>query len=98
MELVLSVNKNVIELNELIVKIKKIKGRLNNIPEEIIEKNLNEKYENEQYKLNQEYTPKFIKEYIQKRENLIISHVYDKMILGYPDTVEPGTFMPLFNC
>ena len=58
MELVLSVNKNVIELNELIVKIKKIKGRLNNIPEEIIEKNLNEKYENEQYKLNQKYTPK----------------------------------------
>lgn len=97
-EFILSVNKNIIELNELIVKMKKIKGMMNNIPEEIVNKNLNEIKENEQYKLNQKYTSKIINEYIQKRQHLIISTVNDKMMLGYPDTVEPGTFMPLFNC
>ena len=33
-----------------------------------------------------------------KRQNLVISTVNDKMLLGYPDTVDQETFMPFFNC
>ena len=97
-EFILSVNKNIIELNELIIKIKKIKGHLNNIPEEIIKKDLNEIKENEAYILNKQYTSNAINEFIYKKQNIIISTINDKMCLGYPDTVEPETFIPLFNC
>ena len=97
-EFILYVNKNIIELNELIIKMKKIKGMINNIPEETIKKDLNEIKENESFQLNKKYTSNIIDEYITKKQNLIISTVNDKMMLGYPDTVEPETFMPLFNC
>ena len=97
-EFILSVNKNIIELNELIMKIKKIKGNLQNIPEEIIKKDLNEIKENEAYILNKKYTLNAINEFIYKKQNIIISTINDKMCLGYPDTVDPETFMPLFNC
>ena len=97
-EFILSVNKNIIELNELIIKMKKIKGKILETPEEIINKDLKEIKENERYRLNKKYTSNTINEYITKRQNLIISTINDKMILGYPDTVEQGTFMPLFNC
>ena len=97
-EFILSVNKNIIELNELIVKMKKIKGKLFNIPEEQIKKDLSEIKENESFKLNKKYTSNAINEYIYKRRNVIISTVNDKMMLGYPDTVDQETFIPLFNC
>ena len=97
-EFCLFINKNIIELNELIVKMKKIRGKLFNIPEDIVKKDLKEIKENEQYKLNQKYTSNDINEYIIKRQNLIISTVNDNLMLGYPDTVEPDTFIPLFNC
>ena len=97
-EFILYVNKNIIELNELIVKMKKIRGIMNNIPEEVVKKNLQELVDNEAFKLNKQYTSRIVDEYINKRQNLIISTVNDKMMLGYPDTVESGTFMPLFNC
>ena len=97
-EFCLFINKNIIELNELIVKIKKIRGKLFNIPEDIVKKDLKEIKENEQYKLNQKYTSSVINEYIIRRQNLIISTVNDNLMLGYPDTVEPDTFIPLFNC
>ena len=97
-EFCLFVNKNIIELNELIVKMKKIKGMLFNIPEETVRKDLKEIKENEQYKLNQQYTSREVNEFIMKRQNLIICTVNDNLMLGYPDTCEPDTFMPLFNC
>ena len=97
-EFILSVNKNIIELNELIIKMKRIKGKILDIPEEIINKDLKEIKENEKYNLDKKYTSNTINEYIMKKQNLIISTINDKMILGYPDTVEQGTFMPLFNC
>ena len=97
-EFILSVNKNIIELNELIVKMKKIKGKLNNIPEEQIKKDLIEIKENEAFNLNKKYTSNAITEYAFKKQNIIIATVNDKMMLGYPDTVDQETFIPLFNC
>ena len=97
-EFILYINKSIIELNELIVKMKKIRGIMNNIPEEVVKKDLKELIENEEFRLNRQYTSRIVEEYINKRQTLIISTVNDKMMLGYPDTVEPGTFMPLFNC
>ena len=97
-EFILSINKNIIELNELIIKIKTIKGNILNKSEELIKKDLTEIKENEAFILNKKYTPNAINEFIYKKQNLIISTINDKMILGYPDTVDPETFMPLFNC
>ena len=97
-EFCLFINKNIIELNELIIRMKKIRGKLYNVPEEIIQKDLKEIKENEQYKLNQKYISSVINQYIIKRQNLIISTINDNLMIGYPDTVEPDTFIPLFNC
>ena len=33
-----------------------------------------------------------------KKYNYTISMVSDHLILGYPDTVDPVTHLPLFNC
>ena len=79
-EFILSINKNIIELNELIIKIKTIKGNILNKSEELIKKDLIEIKENEAFILNKIYTPNVINEFIYKKQNLIISTINDKMI------------------
>ena len=98
-EFILFVNKNIIELNELIIKLKRIKGIMLNIPEEKIkEESSVEIKENENYILNKKFIPKIFYQKIIARQNLIISTIKKNMVIGYPDTIDPKTFMPLFNC
>ena len=97
-EFILSVNKNIFELNELIIKIKKLRRNLCNYSEKMLKNDLNEIEENENLINTKKYASHSINEYITKRQNLIISTVNDKMLLGYPDTVDQNDFIPFFNC
>ena len=97
-EFILTVNKNVIELNELIIKLKRIKGMMMNIPEEKVNEYSEEIKENENYILNKKFFPKSFYQKILIKQNLIISTIKKNMVIGYPDTIDPKTFMPLFNC
>ena len=97
-EFILSVNKNIIELNELIIKIKKLRGNLFNLPEKKIRNDLDEIKDIEDLENTKKYASHSINEYINKRQNLIISTVNDKMILGYPDTIDTNNHLPYFNC
>ena len=97
-EFILSANKNIFELNELIVKIKKLRGNLCNYSEKMIKNDINEIEENEDLLNTKKYASHGINDYMTKRQNLVISTVNDKMLLGYPDTVDQETFMPFFNC
>jgi hypothetical protein len=97
-EFILTVNKNIIELNELIIKLKRIKGMMMNIPEEKINEESEEIKENENYILNKKYISKSFYQKIIKRQNIIISTIKKNMLIGYPDTIDPKTFIPLFTC
>ena len=97
-EFILSANKNIFELNELIAKIKKLRGNLCNYSEKMIKNDINEIEENEDLLNIKKYASHSINDYMTKRQNLVISTVNDKMLLGYPDTVDQETFMPFFNC
>ena len=97
-EFILSANKNIFELNELIAKIKKLRGNLCNYSEKMIKNDINEIEENEDLLNTKKYASHSINDYMTKRQNLVISTVNDKMLLGYPDTVDQETFMPFFNC
>ena len=97
-EFILSANKNIFELNELIAKIKKLRGNLCNYSEKMIKNDIKEIEENEDLLNTKKYASHSINDYMTKRQNLVISTVNDKMLLGYPDTVDQETFMPFFNC
>ena len=96
-EFILTVNKNIIELNELIIKLKRIRGMMMNISEEKINES-EEVKENENYTLNKKYISNSFYQKILTKQNLIISTIKKNMVIGYPDTIDPKTFMPLFNC
>ena len=97
-EFVLSVNKNILELNELIMKIKKLRGNLCNYSEKELKNDLTEAEENENLKNTMKYASHAINEYITKKQYLVISTINDKMIFGFPDTVDQSDFLPFFNC
>ena len=97
-EFILSVNKNIFELNDLIMKIKKIQGSFYNYSDKRINNDLNEKKENEELENTKNYASHSINEYITKKQNLIISTINDQMILGYPDTIDKENNLPFFNC
>ena len=97
-EYTLSINKNIIELNELILRVKKIKAKMMNINEDIMKKDLKELKENELLLMNMRFSPKEVCDLIKKKQYYIISKVTDGLVLGYPNTVDPETNLPLFNC
>ena len=92
------INANIPEINELITKIKIIRGKLLGLPKNKIEENLEEKRENEDMILRKNYLTNKEKKILFKKYNYTISIISDHLILGYADTVDPKTNMPLFNC
>ena len=76
-EFVLSVNKNILELNELIMKIKKLRGNLCNYSEKELKNDLTEAEENENLKNTMKYASHAINEYITKKQYLVISTIND---------------------
>ena len=94
----INISVNMPELNDLITKIKTIKGRLLGFPKAKIERTLDEKRENDDLVIRRNYMSERENKILLKKYNFTISIISDHLILGYPDTVDPQTHMPLFNC
>ena len=99
-EFTLSINKNILELYDLIINIQKIKGRLMNLPEDKVKKDSIEIEQNKLFLINMKNSTQnlYAKELITKKKYFIISEVKTELILGYPNTVDPETHLPLFSC
>ena len=92
----ITLNRNILELNELMIKLYKIRGKMLGLSENAIKKQLanNDK----DYIMNKKFIlPETMKMY-EKKNNIIISIVNDKLVIGLIDTVDPETHLPLFNC
>ena len=95
---IIYINVNIPELNELITKIKMIKGKLLGLSKYKIERTLEEKRENQDLFIRKNYMSEKETKLLMKKYNFILSIISDHLILGYPDTVDPKTNLPLFNC
>ena len=95
-EFSLSVNINLIELNELIIQYKKINNKLN----DDIKKNdkIEEIEENKKLLIKMKDYKKDIKDIITEKNNFILTKINNSLILGYPNTVDPETNLSLINC
>ena len=97
-EFTITLNKNYLELNELIIKLQKIRGRMMGLSENEIKKKLSNNIFNSDFIMKQKFIlPETMKMY-QKKHNLTISIVNDKLVIGLMDTVDKDTHLPLFNC
>ena len=95
---VINIFVNIAELNELITTLKLIKGRILGLSKQKIELDLKEKNENENMIKNKNYISENDNKILNKRYNFTLSIISDHLIVGYPDTVDPITHKPLFNC
>ena len=89
-QLILSVNKNIEEVNELIIKLKQIKSRINKLSKDKTEKYITEKKENEELKINKKFLLDEHKKIIEEKNNIIITYVQNKDILGLSDILDPN--------
>ena len=89
---------NIPELNELITKLKLIRGKLLGLSKYKIERQLVEKRENQDIIMRKNYMSAEENKILLKKYNYTLSIVSDHLIIGYPDTVDPLTGFPLFNC
>ena len=97
-QFVITLNKNILELNELMVKLYKIRGKMMGLNENVVKKELSSNIYNKDYIMNQNFIlPETMKLY-EKKHNLTISIVNDKLVIGLMDTVDTETHLPLFNC
>ena len=92
------INVNIPELNNLITRIKIIRGKLLGLSKYKIERSLEEKRENQDLIIRRNYMSEKESKILLKKYNYTISIISDHLILGYSDTVDPLTQMPLFNC
>ena len=94
----ITINKNILEINDLIIKLQKIRVKMLGINEN---SKKNENLENEfrkEFIMKEKFIlPETLKMY-HKKHNLTISIVNDKLVVGLLDTVDPETHLPLFNC
>ena len=96
-EFSLSVNLNLIELNQIMIQYIKIKNKLNNNTKndsnmkEIIE-------ENKKLLIKMKDYSKDLIDIIYEKNNFVLSNVNNSLILGYPNTVNPDTNISMINC
>ena len=95
---VVTIYMNVPDLNELITKLKIIRGKLLGLSKQKIENQLEEKRENQDIIMRKNYISPEYNKILLKRHNFTLSIISDHLIIGYPDTVDPVTHIPLFNC
>ena len=89
---------NLFELNELITKLKIIRGKLSGMSRNKIEKELEEKRENQDMIMRKNYISSNDYKILNKRFSFTLSIISDHLLIGYPDTVDPSNHKPLFNC
>ena len=95
----LYVNKNITGLNELIIKLKKIRGKIIGFPEDLIQRDIDDHLlEINGSLINKKYSDESIKKEYLKKHNFTISIISDNFLLGLPDTIDPETNLTLFNC
>ena len=95
---IINISANIPELNELITKFKIIRGKLLGLSKYKIERQLDEKRENQDLVMRRNFLSEEDIKILLKRHNYTISIISDHLIIGYPDTVDPATHLPLFNC
>ena len=95
---ILNICVNIPELNELITKLKLIKGKLLGLSKYKIETQLDEKRENQDIIIRKNYISAEENKILLEKRNYTLSIISDHLIIGYPDTVDPITHLPLFNC
>ena len=93
-----SICKNIIEINELIIKLKKIKKHLSEGKNYEYIKDLPEIAENEEIILNQNFMSSEKKQILFHKYNFSLSIISDHFVIGFNDTVDPITKKSLFNC
>ena len=97
-EFTITINKNYLELNELITKLQIIRGKMMGLNENEIKKKLSHNIFINDFITKQKFIlPETMKMY-QKKHNLTISIINDKLVIGLLDTVDKDTHLPLFNC
>ena len=94
----ITLNKNILELNELIIKLQKVRGKMMGLSENEIKRELSQNVFSKEFFMKQKFIlPETMKMY-QKKHNLTLSIINDKLVVGLLDTVDPETHLPLFNC
>ena len=88
-QIIISVNKNVEEVNELIIKLKQIKSRINKLTKDKIDKYITEIKENEELKINKKFLLDQHKKIIEEKNNIIITYVQNRDIFGLSDMLDP---------
>ena len=89
---------NIPELNELIIKLKYMRGKLLGLSKKKIEKQIYELRENQEIIMRKNYMTIEDNKLLLNKNDLTISIVSEHLIIGYPDTVDPDTHLPYFNC
>ena len=89
---------NIPELNELIIKLKYMRGKLLGLSKKKIEKQIFEIRENQEIIMRKNYMTIEDNKLLLNKNDLTISIVSEHLIIGYPDTVDPETHLPYFNC
>ena len=91
-------NNNIVELYELVARLKEIRAKMLGIKEQDIKKEISDIYLKKEVYSNYKYTtPEKMKFYL-KKYSLTISLVNDKMCIGLMDTLDPDNHLGLFNC
>ena len=88
---------NIIELYDLVAKIKEIRGKAIGIKENEIRKELSDIYLKKEFYMNKQYSVGNKNNFYLKKYNLTISLVNDKFCVGLIDTLDPETRLGLFN-
>ena len=89
---------NIPELNELISQLKIVRGQLLGLSKYKIERQLEERRENQDIIMRKNYISSEENKMLSKKYNYTLSIINTHLILGYPDTVDPETHLPFFNC
>ena len=94
----ININNTIVELYELVAKLKEIRGKILGVKESELRKELSDiLIKKELYSINDYTSPERIKFYT-KKHNLTISIINDRLCAGLFDTIEPETRLGLFNC